>query len=178
MGKGIEAFYKHCKENSNQILSYIELINRWSNTDELIIRPFNKNYFNEGDLISDFLSIVGVKKCKLKDNDSKVSNESIPLNFIDAIDTINRVDFLTKDEKITLVNKIKNIKLDNNLKSKCILTKNLYDSITTDFVSEYEQLRVLMADDIEGVKKSDQKFDFVQYPKFNLRQSIKMLLHC
>lgn len=176
--KGIEAFYKHCKENSNQILSYIELINRWSNTDELIIRPFNKNYFNEGDLISDFLSIVGVKKCKLKDNDSKVSNESIPLNFIDAIDTINRVDFLTKDEKITLVNKIKNIKLDNNLKSKCILTKNLYDSITTDFVSEYEQLRVLMADDIEGVKKSDQKFDFVQYPKFNLRQSIKMLLHC
>jgi hypothetical protein len=176
--KGIEAFYKHCKENSNQILSYIELIQQWRGADSLVVRPFNKSYFSEGDLINDFLKVIGVDKGKIEDNSSEVSNESIPLNFLDAIDTINRVDFLTKDEKILLVNKIAKIKVDSYLKSKCILTQNLYDNITNDFVCEYEQLRAYMGEDIEGVKKSDQKFDFFQYPVFNLRQSIKMLLNC
>ncbi|MGR5120651.1 hypothetical protein ACPV5W_18170 [Vibrio astriarenae] len=129
--KGFYEFYKFYKSSrSTQCKSYKDLIQRWECFDvNFVAKSLSRSQLHKGDLISDFINILGVGDTIEFDRGIPNINESISVQNLDVLDTINRAPYFSEVDKIKLKNAI--VSIDEG-GSTNVIDESLASEILTD----------------------------------------------
>jgi hypothetical protein len=104
-GKGIESYLNYQWKKGGQSFSYLKIIDVWTKYEDIkiTVRPYEKESFVNGDIINDFMGVLGVNDTSGFDKNIGTVNESIPTDFLDMVDTVNRTEALSLEEKNRII---------------------------------------------------------------------------
>ena len=137
-GGTLNTFDKFC-ENAN--MDYLKVLNGWSaivGEDNLIVRPFSKDFLYQGNICSDFLQCIGTPLTEQSLVASGMVNESLPLESLEILRYTNhqrvespRVfhDFLEK-----------HFRERRGGVSSTLMTEEIYDSIREQYQEKNRQI--------------------------------------
>lgn len=107
--KGIENFIRFQIEHSVQEFDYYRLVGVWAETfgpENIIVKAYEKQQFVDENIYSDFLSIFGLGRDARMQQNKKNLNSSIPVVFLDIVDSLNRMKDVDSRLRKMAINKI------------------------------------------------------------------------
>jgi hypothetical protein len=144
------SFQKYLEEKKYGILSCYDYVERWASVfgrENIIVKPFEKNQFVEGNLFKDFLyALTGEREFLFTDfvlpSHIAEANKALPTEAIDLLRRINQFN-LSEAQHQNIVRKLYELeKQDKFNKIYSFFT----DAQRLDFVSKYQQQTHKMAE--------------------------------
>lgn len=92
---GILSYIDHIGGKKKQELSYKSLLEKWENvfgSSNIIVRPYESAAFPNGDIVSDFIKVIKLKrKGKYKPSEG-IINKSIPLQYLRLLELMKKTN--------------------------------------------------------------------------------------
>ena len=176
-GKGIESYLNFQWKKGGQTFDYLQIIKIWNAFEDmkLTVRPYEKESFLNGDIFEDFMEAIGISKPDVFDTNVGVINESIPLEYLDLVDSVNRSEALSVIEKNRIIRAVKKIEQGKS-KFKYSMTPAHKRKVISNQSPNYDKICEILGIEKPLFKNVEVKEDLWIAPsRFDIEQSIAIM---
>lgn len=180
--KGIQSFITYQQTHNIQEFDYLKIIKAWCQVfgqENIIVRPYEKSQFKNQSIYDDFLACLGVESRSNYVVPDKNLNTSIPIAFLDIVDSLNRQQSIDNETKKKAINKISSLRPDKKSNKSFNLSpaerieiinsnQDAYRFIAKTYLSRENE--ILFLDDLPSVDS-----DWTPPPKATLAMALGII---